>query len=250
MYSTVVLMCFYPGSLQLPCTIRIATVFIENRPELPVDKGDILTVAGGTVVILLVAVIANPGLLSSVLPGPAGGHAVQEPVPSVTQTPVSVVSAMPTPAVNRTPAPPPPLFRITYTNTPFSYPVIHLPDHMEVYGASSTPLLANTTVTFAYMEESSGGLTQVFSVPYQAWALNISVTANTQPQYSLFRMVLCDAQTGDIITGSEIQNGGTMYKAVRSSGKMYMIVSVDYVDSFRINLETPVQYYVQAGPAA
>jgi len=203
------------------------------------------------VVILLIAVIVNPGLLAKALPGPASGPAVQETVvPSGTQTLVSTVPATPAPVVSLTPTPLPPPYRITYTSNPFAYPTIHLPDHMEIYGVSSTPLRANTTVTFAYMEESKGGLTSVFSVPYEAWALNISVTATTQPQYAMFRMALCDAKTGNIITGSEIQNGGTMYKVVRTSGKMYMIVSVDYVDSFRITLETPLQYYVQAGQTA
>lgn len=228
--------------------VQIITIFIRNIPVVRVDKGDIFTVAGGLVVILLIAMIANPAMLSPLLPVSGSGPAVQETtVPAPEPTVVYAVSPTPTPVVNLTPQPPGPPYRILYTNNPFTYPVIHLPDHMETFGASDIPLRDNATVSFAYVEDSRGGLTTIFSVPYEAWALNISVTANRQPQYAMFRMVLCDAKTGTIITGAEIQNGGTMYKVVRNSGSMYLIISVAYVDSFRITLETPLSYYEKAG---
>ncbi len=211
------------------------------------DKRDIYTIVGGFLVILLIAIIANPGTVSSALPVSRSSPTIQEttfstPPPTVTYT---VIPAQ-TPQVNITPSPPPPPYRITYTNNPFKYPVIHLPDHMETFGASDTPLRENVSVPFAYLEDSRGGLTTIFSVPYAVWALNISVTANSRPQYAIFNMVLCDAKTGTIITGAEIQNGGTMYKVVRRSGSMYLIVGVNYVDSFRITLETPLSYYKNA----
>ena len=115
---------------------------------------------------------------------------------------------------------------------------------METFGASDVPLHeASPNIPFAYIEESRGGLTQAFSVPYDVWVLNISVTANRQPQYAMFRMVLCDAK-GNILQGAEIQYPGTMYKVVEASGTgMYMIISTASVDSFRISLETPLRYY-------
>jgi hypothetical protein len=212
-----------------------------------VDKGDILTVAGGFVVILIIALIANPGMLSPLLPFVKSGPAVQETSALAPEpTAVYTASPSPTPTANLTPQPPSPPYRILYTNNPFTYPVIHLPDHMETFGASDVPLRENVTVPFAYVEESRGGLTTIFSVPYEIWALNISVTANSHPQYAMFDMVLCNAKTGTIITGAEIQNGGSMFKVVRSTGTMYMIISVSNVDSFRITLETPLSYYVKA----
>ncbi|MFZ0006477.1 MAG: hypothetical protein WCC86_00915 [Methanoregula sp.] len=201
------------------------------------DKGDIYTLIGGFVVILVVAVIANHGLISPSSP------TTNVPTVSVTQVPVpsSVVQTPTVPPTLQLPVP----YQIILTTNPFSYPVIHLPDHMETYGVSNTPR-GNVNIPFAYVEDSRGGLTTIFKVPYAVWALNISVTANTHPQYATFDMVLCDAKTGSIITGSEILNGGTMYKIVRTSGSVYMIIGVNYVDDYRITLETPISYFENA----
>ncbi|MGA2105535.1 hypothetical protein [Methanoregula sp.] len=212
------------------------------------DKGDIYTLIGGFVVILVVAVIANHGMISSASAGTGSSPTVPVPSVSVTQmpTPLTVVPTQ-TPTVTQTlPVP----YRITLTNTPFSYPAIHLPDHMETYGVSNTPPRENTSVPFAYVDDSRGGLTTIFKVPYPIWALNISVTANTHPQYATFDMVLCDAKTGTIITGAEILSSGTMYKYVRNSGSMYMIIGVSSVDYYQITLETPLSYYENASSPA
>jgi hypothetical protein len=211
-----------------------------------VDKGDLYTFVGGFVVILLIAVIANPGALSKVpslsFPGNnSPALATEVPTPQVT---VVTVPPTETPWVNQTPRPPDAPYRIVYSTTPFSYPVVHLPANMDTFGASDIPLRdASPSIPFAYVEESRGGITQAFSVPYEVWVLNISVTADRQPQYSMFRMVLCDAK-GNILQGAEIQYPGTMYKVVRASGPgMYMIISTTSVDSFRISLETPQRIY-------
>lgn len=214
------------------------------------NKGDIYTLIGGFVVILLIAVIANHGAFSKIPSQPLSGSNQTAQVTEVPASPVTVVttsSPAPTPTqipeVNQTPQPPAAPYRITYVSNPFSYPVIHLPDHMETFGASDVPL-AGQSVPFAYIEESRGGITKIFSVPYGIWALNMSVTANRQPQYAMFRMALCDASTGAILEGAEIQNPGSMYKVVRILSKgMYMIISINNVDSFRITLETPQQVY-------
>jgi len=218
-------------------------------PVIRVDKGDLFTLAGGFAVILIIAVVANSGLLPSLHPGtpvtPEG------PGVQVTATPTAVPTTVlttptPTPTANLTPQPPAAPTRILFTNNPFTYPMIHLPDRMTTFGTSNIPLRSNDTVTFAYVTDSRGGLTTIFTVPYEVWALNISVNATTRPQYSDFKMVLCDAKTGTILTGSEIQNGGSMYKVVRNTGPVYMIISVSYVDSYTILMETPYEYYVKA----
>jgi hypothetical protein len=164
--------------------------------------------------------------------------------------PVTVVTPNTTqvPEVNQTPRQPDQPYRIYYTNTPFTYPVVHLPDHMETYGASDIPLREGPLIPFAYIEEPRGGLTRPFSVPYEVWVLNISVKEEQQPQYAMFRMVLCDAK-GNILEGSEIQYPGTMYKVVPTSGTgLYMIISTSSIDSFRISLETPLNSYEKVHP--
>jgi len=215
-----------------------------------VDKGDLYTLIGGFVVILVVALIANPGAFSSLpaLPLSQGTPTVQATVVPTYQ--VTVVTPTPAliPEVNQTPRPPDQPYRIFYSSTPFSYPVVHLPAHMETYGASDIPLREGPLIPFAYIEEPRGGITRPFSVPYEVWVLNISVKEEQQPQYAMFRMVLCDAK-GNILEGSEIQYPGTMYKVVPTSGKgLYMIISTSSIDSFRISLETPLQVYEKNRP--
>jgi hypothetical protein len=200
---------------------------------------------------VLVAIIANHGQIA-LIPF-LTGNSPTPPVTSVSTTQIPVtftVVPTPTPQAILTLKPPAPPYLISLTKNPFSYPVIHLPDNMETYGVSNTPLRENESVPFAYVQDSQGGLTTIFSVPYAVWALNISVTANSYPQYALFNMVLCDAKTGTIITGAEILHGGTMYKVVRNSGSMYMIIGVNYVDSYKITLETPFSYYEKANAPA
>ncbi|HNX17679.1 MAG TPA: hypothetical protein PKM50_05040 [Methanoregula sp.] len=215
------------------------------------DKGDIYTLIGGFVVIVIVAIIANPGSLSGI---PSLSFSQTTPAIQTMETPadqVTAVTVLPTkiPEVNLTPRPPGQPYRIFYTSNPFKYPVVHLPEHMETFGASDIPLREGENVPFAYIEEPRGGLTQPFSVPYDVWVLNISVKAERQPQYAMFRMVVCDAK-GSIIKGAEIQYPGSMYKVIRTPGKdLYMIISTSSVDSFRITLETPLKSYekVQQG---
>ena len=74
---------------------------------------------------------------------------------------------------------------------------------METFGASDAPLRSEENVPFAFVTDTRGGLTQVFSVPYPIWVLNTTVIANRTPQYGNFRMVLCYAANGTIIEGEE-----------------------------------------------
>lgn len=213
------------------------------------DKGDLYTFIGGFVVILLIAVIANPGVFSKVpsLPFTGSTPAVQATGGPSLQT-TTEITPTPAPEVNLTSRLPDPPYRISYTNNPFTYPVVHLPSHMETFGSSDIPLREVSSVPFAYVEETRGGLTRTFSVPYEVWVLNITVTADQKPQYAMFRMVLCDAK-GNVLDGAEIQYPGTMYKVVRTSGTgMYMIISTDSVDSFRISMETPLRIYEKDRP--
>ncbi len=124
-----------------------------------------------------------------------------------------------------------------------------LPVNMETFGASELPAKTLEWVPFAFIEETRGGLTEVFSVPYPVWVINSTVVAQTRPQYSSFRMALCSAESGEIIEGEEILNRGTSYRIVQTSNTgMYMIISAENIDSFYIRLETPRNYYDAHSP--
>jgi hypothetical protein len=206
-----------------------------------VEKGDIYTLIGGFVIVLFIAVLVKPGGFSSVLPAPA-------PVPAtmtipITPFPVNTSNASPVVSM-ATIRPDDPPYRIFYTSNPFTYPVVRLPDNMGTFGASDIPWRGENLVTFAFIEEPRGGVTQTFSVPYEIWMMNITVFAGPQPQYGRFRMALCNAKTGAILEGTEVLNYGTMYKTVQfSDTPMYLIVSTASIDKFRIEFETPRNIY-------
>ncbi len=205
--------------------------------------------AGIVIVVVIAAAVKFGGLL----------HAGREELPGATpvQTPERPAATAPVPAVETTipvttaptPSPTPPdpePYRIFYTGKPLDYPVFRLPENMETFGASDIPWKAPDIVTFAYLEEPRGGLSQVFSVPYILWRMNISVDARIKPQYARFDMVLCYAKDGRVIDGIEILNGGLAFRNVQvSNTDMYIIVHTQNVDRFRINFETPRAYYNQ-----
>lgn len=208
------------------------------------EKGDILTLVGGLIIVLVIALIANPQYL-------AGFKSVGEtatppptsyPVPTTfprTQAPPVSIAVTPTPI----PADAPP-YQIFYTDKPYQYPVFKLPENMETYGASDIISRSQEMVPFAFVADKRGGLTQKFSVPYPVWIINTTVISNITPQYGRFRMVLCYADNGTIIEGEEILNRGTAYRLVQTSNTdLYMIISTAYIDSYRISLEAPRDYY-------
>ena len=214
-------------------------------------SGDILTVLGAILVVIVVALAANPHYLSSILPisSPSPSPA---PVSTTIPTAARTTLPLPVPTLSQTGGPSSavnPPYRIFYTDKPLSYPVFKLPDSLATFGASDIPLRTDELVTFAYIEDTRGGLTQTFSVPYPVWVLNTTVIANATPQYGSFRMALCSADTGKIIKGQEILNRGSAYHVVQvSNTPLYMIVSTAYIDRYRINLQTTRSYYDQYKP--
>jgi hypothetical protein len=211
-----------------------------------VEKGDILTLAGGLIIVLVIAVLANPQYLavirSSVEKAPPTAVTTPLPVPALMYpTQVTPAYVKPTPTQAAADAP---LYRIYYSDKPFLYPVYKLPENMETFGAPDIVSRKQEMVPFAYVDEKRGGLTQIFSVPYPIWVINTTVTANTTPQYGRFRMVLCNAKDGSIIEGDEILNKGTSYRVVQvSNTSLYMIISTAYIDNYHISLEAPRDYY-------
>jgi len=210
-----------------------------------VEKGDLFTLLGGLVLVLIIALVAHPEYLSSLSTAPV------TPVPTqpVTTTGVNPYTYMGTPAVTTVPTPlPTPTiavpYQISYSNDPFSYPKFKMPENLAIFGAGDLPLRGKTMIPFAFITESRGGLTQKFHVPYGIWVLNTTVIANRTPQYGNFRMVLCYAENGTVIDGAEILNRGSMSRIIQTSGgDYYMIISTAYIDSYYISLETPAEYY-------
>lgn len=212
------------------------------------EKGDILTLVGGLAMVLVIALIANPHYLDGIAPGtapvPPAGTVVQTPVVTATPATSLPVSLIPTTSPVRTPRPDDPPYRIFYTNKPFTYPRFKMPESMTTFGASDIPLRDQELVPFAFIEDTRGGITQLFSVPYPIWIINTTVIANRTPQYGNFRMVLCYANNGTILDGEEILNRGTSYRIIQTSNtELYMIITTAYIDLYHISLETPRSYY-------
>jgi len=213
-----------------------------------VEKGDLFTLLGGLLLVLIIAVIAHPEYLSSLSPAPV------TPVPTqpVTTVAIDPYTYMGTPLVTTVPTPVPvptiaPPYRIYYSNDPFSYPKFKMPENLAIFGAGDLPLRGKTMIPFAFVTESRGGLTQKFHIPYGIWVINTTVIANRTPQYGNFKMVLCYAENGTVIDGAEILNRGSMSRIIQTSGgEYYMIISTAYIDSYYISLETPEEYYLSA----
>jgi hypothetical protein len=211
-----------------------------------VDSGDVLTLFAGIAIVIFVAFMANPEYLSELQ---NSSEMLLKPAETVVKTtnpftfPPEYPEQVPvvTPGMPKPDLPP---YRIFYTDKPFSYPVYKLPENMVTTGASEAPRQTQEWVPFAVIENTRGGLTQVFSVPYPIWLINTTVVAENQPQYANFRMALSYADTGGIITGEDIVKPGTSYRIVRTANtSMYMIIGVNNIDSYRIRLETPREYY-------
>ena len=210
------------------------------------DSGDVLALLAGIAIVIIVAIMANPHSLTDLQNSP---ERPQKPAETVVQTAIPVtilpeyLEQIPvlTPVMPKSDVLP---YRIVYTDKPFTYPVYKLPENMVTTGASETPRQTLELVPFAFIENTGGGLTQIFSVPYPVWVINTTVIAENQPQYANFRMALCYADTGGIIKGEEIVKPGTSYRIVRTANtSMYMIISVRNIDLYHIRLETPREYY-------
>ncbi len=217
------------------------------------ERGDLLTIVAGIAIVIVIAIAVK---YSGMLPGGRLGSSfitpVPSPVPLETAAGVATTIAVPsgttlpaTMSLTQLPAPPDPVpYRIYYTSKPLDYPVFRLPENMNTFGASEISWINPDVVTFAYLTEPRGGLSQEFRVPYGVWGMNISVEAWTQPQYARFDMVLCYAKDGRIIDGIEILNRGSAFRSIQvSNTDMYIIIHTEYVDRFRINFVTPRSNY-------
>jgi hypothetical protein len=216
------------------------------------ETGDILTVACGLFIVLIIALVANPQYLSGLQASlPKGTPApTQIPLPPATvPVPLSTTMETPTPAATTTlPLTPAPPYRIYYSDKPFSYPVVRLPDNLEMFGESDIRRSDQDIVTFAYIEDTRGGLTRIFSIPYPVWTMDIRVVDNATPNIASYRMALCYAANGTIIDGVELIHPGTAYKKIQTSNTpLYLIISTSGIEGYHIDLQTSRQYYEQFG---
>jgi len=220
-----------------------------------VESGDILTVVGALILVIAIALVANPQYLQGLTPPqpPVTITPVPSPVPTLASPSGSPLPASPSPSATETlpspnPTPEPP-YRLFYTDNPFSYPNVKLPDRMGTIGESDIPRSGQDVVIFAYLEDTRGGLTRVFSIPYPVWMLNITVNASRTPQLGTFRMALCYAGNGTIIDGAEILNQGSVYKKIQTSNtELYIIISTANIDRYHIDFQTTREYYTRYGP--
>ena len=205
--------------------------FYPAHPSTSVDKGDILSIFTALIIVSAIALVFRP-------PVAEAGLEVLEPLAPV---------GIPTPAVTTPPAPTslalPDMTRIPYTTGARDYPIWYLPDNLTGYGGSD-PLWKETgIVPFAYIHEARGGITRAFHVPYAVWRLNCSVSATVRPEAAHFRMALVELESGTIVEGAELRYPGSIVKTVERGGKdFYLIIGVDAIDSYRITLETLLEY--------
>lgn len=224
---------------------------IRYHPVLCVETGDILTVAGGFVIVLVIALIANPQYLAGLQVSRPGVTPAPTQIPPLPMTmPALLPSATGSPTPVQTPASLTSVTpsRIYYTDKPFTYPVVRLPERLEMFGESDVRRSGQDIVTFAYIEETRGGLSRVFSIPYPVWTMDISVIDNTTPNLAGFRMALCYAANGTIIDGVELMHPGTAFKKIQTSNTpLYLIISTTNIEGYRIDLQTSRQYFEQYG---
>jgi len=158
------------------------------------------------------------------------------PLPSPLPTVPSLTPPAPTPAATTQGITP---YRITYTGQFSSYPVLFIPSDMSPYGAPDASWGFNSSVRFAYLEESHGGVTSLFTVPYPVWRINCTVSAWRNSEAAILRLLVVDAETGSILEGIEVRTPGSAVKRVQSRFRpLYLIVSTEKVDRVFISLET------------
>ncbi len=197
-----------------------------------VDRGDIISILAALIIVGVIAIIFNPVAGED----PAGEETLPEPTP---YRPPDPVVAEPSPSPS--PSIPEPC-RIQYDPDYRKYPLYYLPTNMSTFGGSDILWKSNSTIPFAYVEESCGGVTETFSVPYSVWRMNCTVYAERKPQAALLDFVLVSADNGTIVEGGEIRYPGSIVKNVQSGGEYYLIVGCDNVDRYRIDLETLPAY--------
>jgi hypothetical protein len=119
----------------------------------------------------------------------------------------------------------------------------------DIFSADIWGKNSNDTMTFAYMEGDKSGFSTIFGVPYPLWRINCTMVPEGNPAYSRLMWVLVDSATGDVITGGNIFPEGSIMKEVSVANReMYFIIEARNVQSFALELQTPVISYKNKYP--
>ncbi|QYZ80237.1 hypothetical protein E2N92_12755 [Methanofollis formosanus] len=195
------------------------------------SSGDLLSVAAGVVIVILVAsAVQWWGDDRPPIDGIDDGQhppLTHPPDPTPSPTPVSL------------PAP----SKLGYVEKPvLKYKTYLLPDNISLFGASDPSWKTKECVVFASLEEEHGGVTGTFTVPYPIWRMNCTVIPDNNPGSTLFRAILVDASTNTIIEGMELCGPGHVVKNIEvSNGEYYLIVECRHAH-FTMNMETKKEF--------
>ncbi|QSZ66281.1 hypothetical protein RJ40_01585 [Methanofollis aquaemaris] len=195
------------------------------------SSGDLLSVAAGVVIVVLVA------------------SAVQWwgddrlPIDNSTENVQPLLLHQTDPTQSPTPVPLPTISKIGYVEKPvLKYKTYLLPDNISLFGASDPSWKTKDSVAFASLEEEHGGVTGTFTVPYPMWRMNCTVTPDDSPEYTLFRAILIDVKTNAIIEGIELRAPGHVIKNIMvSDGEYYLVVECRHAH-FTIDMETKKEF--------
>ncbi|MDT8358380.1 MAG: hypothetical protein RQ758_07760 [Methanomicrobiaceae archaeon] len=192
------------------------------------DTRDLLVLIVAVAVVVAIALVLR---YPAVIPAPA-----TTPSPTILPVTAEPRTTTPTPSTGEAQLP----VRITYTTDYFSYPVHHMPENMQVFGASDPLWNPEEMATFAYLEERGGGVSRIFVVPYPRWQVIYTMDADLHPGSALLQWVLVDARTGEVVDGGELRTEPREVKRVQISGKeMYFILRVRDAEGVRLSLEAP-----------
>ena len=195
------------------------------------ERGDLISVVAGVAIVLVVLLVLRPSVLSPSAGESTDATATPTATPALTAVATTTATAAP---VEREP------FRIVYTAHPEQQPNYLLPKNLTFLGGSDLPWDDDAAV-FAFLQESRGGVTESFTVPYTLWQWNCSIDASSRPEYSRLRIALVNATDGAILDGAEIRSGERVSKTVQVSQRgFYFITSCQQVGSFTCALEYPV----------
>lgn len=201
---------------------------------MTMTSSDLLSVVAGVAIVIIIACVAHPGWFPQ-------AAAPEESTPALTTT-------TPTPAlqVPQTPAPTPAVLeqKLAYVRYPAKeYQISTIPENISYKGGSDPPWSESNISAFAYLEESHGGVTETFTVPYQVWRINCTLENGRKPESAGLTVLLVDAKENRIIDGAEIRGPGTIIKNIEISNRpFYLIVKTQNSDPFRITLETKTKY--------
>jgi hypothetical protein len=193
------------------------------------NSGDILSFAAAIGIVLIMVCIVHPP------------WAAPETLPTADTT-------APTPMPVTTPATPAPIktfvpVRIEYAQQPvMKYQTYIIPGNLTTFGMSDPVWRGSDIASFAYLEESYGGVTDPFFVSYPVWRINCTVRNDEYPENARFKMMLIEKETGTIIDGAELKGPGKVIKNQEISGKDFYIVVQSSHAMFRIELETREEY--------